>query len=238
MTLQNNWLFSTIECAGKAVTDTPRWRGNIITTGSVGTAQIVADVADELGMDAVNVLHVIHCTNKKILVHIKRGKNVNMELAGYNINLTGSFDGNDAAFDPDRNSLRVSAYAKPILRDCLRDITPRNVTQGLRATIFSIQDNVAHEEGVVTVASKVLVAGTNIYMDATADDEWCGLFTRQGELVARATVLRNDSGTADLAFDALPEDGDYTLIIFARNGAPKDRLPATARRAVKVRKAS
>jgi len=232
-----NWLFSTIQCTGKTVGESPRWRGRLITTGSVDAAQVVADVADTLGMDAINVLRVLRGTNDAILARVKRGESVNMELVGFNINLTGSFDGSDAAFDPNRNALRVNAYAKPILRDCLKGITPRNVTHGLRATIFSVQDNVAKEEGVITVASKVLVAGTNIYM-GDAEDEWCGLFTKKGELVVRANVLRNDSATADLSFDGLPADGDYTLTIFARNGAPEDRMPATARRAVKVRNAS
>ena len=234
----NNWLFTTVQCAGKTAGESPRWRGQLITIGSVGQAQVAADVADALGMDAINVLHVMRGTNKVILEHVRRGQTVNMELVGFNINLTGSFDGGDAPFDPERNALRVSAYAKTILRDCLKGVTPRNVTHGLKATIFSIQDNVAHEEGVITVASKILVAGTNIYMDAAAEDEWCGLFTKQGELAARANVLRNDSATADLSFDELPADGDYVLTIFARNGAPADRLPATARRIVKVRKAN
>ena len=236
--MKNNWLFNTVQCAGKVVGESPSWRGQVIKSGSVGSAQIVAEVADELGMDAINVLHVIRTTDKTILEHIKRAETVNMEMAGFNINIVGSFDGSDATFDLNRNVLRVSAYAKPVLRDCLKTVTPRNETHGLRATIVSVQDNVAHEEGVITVASKILVAGTNIYMDPANDDEWCGLFTKQGELAARANVLRNDGGIADVSFDELPEDGDYNFTIFARNGAPTDRMPATARRAVKVRKAS
>ena len=54
-----------------------------------------------------------------LLEHIKRAETVNMEMAGFNINIVGSFDGSDATFDLNRNVLRVSAYAKPVLRDCL-----------------------------------------------------------------------------------------------------------------------
>ncbi|MBR1588875.1 MAG: hypothetical protein IJ658_11190 [Kiritimatiellae bacterium] len=233
----SNWLFSTALCNGSLVGDTPTWQGRPILRSSVGTAQIVSDVADNLGMDPINVLRVQRGTDEAIVARIKRGQNVNMELVGYSIVLTGSFDGSDGTFDPERNMLRVSAYAKPILRDCLKGIVPRNVTQRLKATIFSVQDSVAHEEGVVTVPSVVLVAGTNIHMGPN-DDEWCGLFTKKGELAARATVLANDGGTANLSFGELPADGEYTLTIFARNGAPTDRQPAVARRAVIVRNAS
>ena len=237
MKTSNDWLFSTIPCAGPTIGDTPSWRGAVINKTSVGTAQIIADVADNLGMDPINVLRVQRGTDEAIVARVKRGHNVNMEIAGYTIGLTGTFDGSDGTFDPERNMLRVSAYTKPILRDCLKGIVPRNVTQGLKASIFSVQDSVAHEEGVVTVPSVVLVAGTNIHMGPN-DDEWCGLFTKKGELAARATVLANDGGTANLSFDELPADGEYTLTIFARNGAPTDRLPAVARRAVTVRNAS
>ena len=233
----SNWLFSTALCNGSLVGDTPTWQGRPILRSSVGTAQIIADVADNLGMDPMNVLRVQRGTDEAIVARVKRGHNVNMEIAGYTIGLTGTFDESDGTFDPERNMLRVSAYAKPILRDCLKGIVPRNVTQRLKATIFSVQDSVAHEEGVVTVASVVLVAGTNIHMGPN-DDEWCGLFTKKGELAARATVLANDGGTANLSFAELPEDGEYVLTIFARNGAPTDRLPAVARRTVTVRNAS
>ena len=236
MKTNGNWLFSTIPCAGPTVGDTPRWRGVIVNGRSVGTAQIVADVAEKLSMEPINVLRVMRGTDDAILARVQQGQNVNMELTGYSIGLTGSFDGSDDTFDPERNALRVSAYAKPILRDCLmaEGVIPRNVTHGLKATIFSVQDSVVHEEGVITVASIVLVAGTNIHMGPN-DDEWCGLFTKKGELAARATVLANDGGTANLSFAELPIDGEYYLTVFARNGAPADRMPAVARRAVTVR---
>lgn len=237
MNANSNWLFSTFPCNGSLVGDTPTWQGRPILRSSVGTAQIIADVAENLGMDPINVLRVQRGTDEAIVSHVKRGHNVNMEIAGYTIGLAGPFNGSDDTFDPERNMLRVSAYAKPILRDCLKGIVPRNVTQGLKATIFSVQDSAAHEEGVITVPSIVLVAGTNIHMGPN-DDEWCGLFTKKGELVMCATVLANDGGTANLSFAELPEDGEYVLTIFARNGAPMDRLPAVARRAVTVRNAS
>ena len=236
MKANGNWLFKTVPCNGSLVGETPQWQGQLVLRSSVGTAQIVADVAKNLSMEPINVLRVLRGTDDAILARVQQGQNVNMEMTGYRIGLTGSFDGSDDTFDPDRNSLRVSAYAKPILRDCLtaEGIVPRNVTHGLKASVFSVQDNVAHEEGVITVAATVLVAGINIYMGPN-DDEWCGLFTKKGELAARATVLANDGGTANLSFAALPADGDYYLTVFARNGAPVDRMPAVARRAVTVR---
>ena len=234
--MKSTLMFKTYKVVNEAIPGQSFWVARPVLGTSVGTAQIVADVAEKLSMEPINVLRVMRGTDDAILARVQQGQNVNMELTGYSIGLTGSFDGSDDTFDPERNALRVNAYAKPILRDCLmaEGIVPRNVTHGLKATVFSVQDSVAHEEGVITVASIVLVAGTNIHMGPN-DDEWCGLFTKKGELAARATVLANDGGTADLSFAELPSDGDYYLTVFARNGAPVDRMPAVARRAVTVR---
>ncbi len=237
MNENGQWLFSTTLCTRKPNTNKPLWQGWPILSSSAGTVQIMEDAAKKLGMDVLEVLRVQRSIDDAIIERLKRGQNVNMNLTGYRISLTGTFDGSDDSFDPKRNALQVGAYAKPPLHDCLSDITPRNVTHGLKATIFSVQDNVAAKEGVITVARKVLVAGTNICM-GNAEDEWCGLFTKKGKLVARANVLRNDSGIADLSFDALPADGNYYLTIFARNGASEDHRPATARYAVKVMSAN
>ena len=49
------------------------------------------------------------------------------------ITITGSFQRIDDGFDKSRNSLLVSAHARPFLRDCLSGITPRNVTNVLTA---------------------------------------------------------------------------------------------------------
>ena len=234
--MKSTLMFKTYKVVNEAIPGQSFWVARPVLGTSVGTAQIVADVAEKLSMEPINVLRVMRGTDDAILARVQQGQNVNMELTGYSIGLTGSFDGSDDTFDPERNALRVSAYAKPILRDCLmaEGVIPRNVTHGLKATIFSVQDSVVHEEGVITVASIVLVAGTNIHMGPN-DDEWCGLFTKKGELAARATVLANDGGTANLSFAELPIDGEYYLTVFARNGAPADRMPAVARRAVTVR---
>ena len=234
--MKSTLMFKTYKVVNEAIPGQSFWVARPVLGTSVGTAQIVADVAEKLSMEPINVLRVMRGTDDAILARVQQGQNVNMELTGYSIGLTGSFDGSDDTFDPERNALRVSAYAKPIMRDCLmaEGVIPRNVTHGLKATIFSVQDSVVHEEGVITVASIVLVAGTNIHMGPN-DDEWCGLFTKKGELAARATVLANDGGTANLSFAELPIDGEYYLTVFARNGAPADRMPAVARRAVTVR---
>ena len=232
----NNWLFSTMKCTSCIVGEEALWQGRVALGKSVGVGRIASDVGARLHMDPFNVLHVYRCTDEAILERIKQGYTVNMELVGYTIGMTGSLPYSDSDFNPDANALVVRAYAKPMLRDCLKGITPRNVTKGLKASIVSVMDNVALEEGVLTVASKVLVAGRNLFIGESAD-EWCRLLTKSGETVATPTVLANTGAALDLDFGELPEDGEYTLVVSARNGASTDLAPAIARKNVTVRRA-
>ena len=232
----NNWLFSTMKCPSRIVGEEVLWQGHIALGKSVGVGRIASDVGARLHMDPFNVLHVYRCTDEAILERMKQGYTVNMELVGYTIGMTGSLPYSDSDFNPDANALVVRAYAKPMLRDCLKGITPRNVTKGLKASIVSVMDNVALEEGVLTVASKVLVAGRNLFIGESAD-EWCRLLTKSGETVATPTVLANTGAALDLDFGELPEDGEYTLVVSARNGASTDYAPAVARKPITIRKA-
>ena len=232
----SSWLFNTQRCSSRIVGDEPLWQGHLNLGKSVGVGKIASDVGARLHMDPFNVLHVYRCTDEAILERVKQGFTVNTELVGYAIGMTGSLPYSDSDFDPDANALVVRAYAKPILRDCLKGIVPRNVTQGLKASIVSVMDNVAMEEGVVTVSSKVLVGGKNLLIGESAD-EWCRLLTKSGETAATPTILANTGATLDLEFGELPEDGEYVLVVSARNGASSDFAPALARKTITVRRA-
>ena len=231
--MKDNWEFNTTRCVGQAAGDTPLWQGRIALGKSVGIGRIASDVAERMHIDPFNVLHVYRCTDDEIVRKIRQGCTVNMELVGFSIQVTGSFATADADFDTSRNALVVGAYAKSRLKNCLADIIPHNTIQGLTASIISVQDNVALREGVITVASKVLVGGRNLLIGNNAD-EWCRLLTKTGEVAATPTVLANTGGTLDLDFGELPPDGEYTLVVSARNGASSDLAPAIARKAVTI----
>ena len=237
MNKPTDWPFDTSRCNGAGAGERQRWQGYLSLKKTVGTPEIAVDVAEGLNMDPYTVMGVYRFTDKALIHKIQDGYNVNLELVGFRIGMRGSLPYSDSPFDKDTNELRVSAYTKPPLRDCLAGITPRNTTKGLTASIVSIHDNVALEEGVITVPSKVLVAGKNLLMGSELD-EWCALLSKSGEIVARPTVLDNTGSTLDLDFGTLPEDGEYTLLVRARNNASTDFAPASARIAVTIRHAS
>ena len=233
----NVWPFSTTKCTGLPVELPPLWQGHIALKKSVGPEEIAAAVAAYMNGNPYTVLSVYRFTDMAIIEKLRQGYSVSMELVGFVSNLKGSFGSADAPFSRAKNSLTVSAYAKPQLRDCLNGVvTLRNSTLGLKGRIVSIQDNVAMIEGVVTVPSRILVGGSGLLI-GNLPDEFCHLQSKKGEVVLEPQILANTDGTLDLDFGTLPEDGEYTLVVSARSGASEDLAPAVSRIAVTVRRA-
>ena len=208
-------------------------------SGRAATSEeVAAIVAGKLRLSPSDLQYIYVKTGETVREIVTNGRNVNLDWVAFTISLTGSFDKCDSPFTAGRNVLMVRAHARPSLRDCLAGVTPRNATGGLKAAILTVMDNVAMEEGVITVPSKVLVAGNNILIDPTHDDEGVWLVDKNGDVAATPTVLSNDASLLDLGFGELPPDGSYALLVKARTGASTDFAPAVARRNVTVRKAN
>lgn len=229
-------IFNTFKATGvTAEGKDPYWIGKAVHRPTVNRAQIARRIAAERNVPVEDVLYLYRRTDELIRDMLAEGHNVNMESVGYSINLTGSFGSKDAPFDPNGNALEVSAYAKPIMRDCLKGrLTPRNATGGLKANIGSVTDDSAFLLNTITVPSRVLVVGMDILVTLGAADEGVWLFDRKGTLAATPEITANTVSTIDLDFGELPPDGEYTLVVKARSGASADYAPATARKAVTV----
>ena len=228
-------LFKTHKSPGLMIPgEVPYWVGKPILRSSLSYQQIARQIANERNMPVEDVLFIYRRTDEIIVQALQSGHNVNFDMVGYSINLTGRFDSKDDTFNLADNALLVSAYAKPIVRDCLKDITPRNVTGGLKASIGSVTDDHAYTVNVITVPSRVLVAGVDLLINTDNHDEGVWLFGKDGSLAATPTILANTISTIDLDFGELPPDGEYTLVVKARSGADVDYSPATARKTVTV----
>lgn len=230
-------MFKTHKVENEAMAEQPFWVAKPVLGASVEFGQVAQAVASSRGISVEDVLYVLRRTDEEVAEMLRSGRNVNLETVGFSINLKGKFDSKDDAFNGSRNALVVSAYAKSILRDCLKGVSLRNVTSGLKASVFSITDDQAFEENVVTAASRVLVAGVDIMIDAGNGDEGVWVLDGDGEIVLEPTVLANTVGSLDLDFGELPADGVYTLVVKARSGASTDYAPATARKTFTVRRA-
>lgn len=229
-------MFYTRKCKGVAIGDTPTWQGFAYANGTASPEEVAAAVAEGTRQSVSDVMYTNTKTGEAIRTILRSGRNVSLDWVAFVIALTGSFERLDSDFDADRNSLVVRAHARPFLRDCLADIIPRNVTNGLVAAVQSVIDSTASAEGIIRT-SAVYVAGYNILV-GDAPDEGVWLVAKDGTIAATPAIVANNAATMNLEFAELPEDGTYTLLVKARSGASLDFAPATAKRVVTVNTAS
>ena len=229
-------MYRTYKYSGAASAEEAGWVGRVLLNGTASSEQVAAAVAEQTGQSVSDVMYTNTKTGEAVRALLRSGYNVSLDWIAFQIVMTGKFDSVDSQFSHDRNSLLVRTHARSFLRDCLRDVTPRNVTNGLRASIQSVIDSAAKVESVITTPT-VYVAGLNILV-GDASDEGVWLVAKDGAVAAVPSITANTESTMDLAFDELPQDGDYTLVVKARSGASTDFAPAVARRKVTVRSAS
>ena len=239
MAKTNEWSFTPQKVGGVGAKTSPAWYGVPRLRPSVDINDTIGEVAEKTGLDPYKVLHVYAMRDEAVLNLLKGGHNVNTRLAGFTISMTGTLKNVDAEFDRSANAMEVSLHAKPLLRDCLAGVRPRNTVGHLSCNIGSIMDPVAREEGVLTTPDG-LMAGRSMKINPRNDDEYLHLLYRNGQLAAVPQLTANNTGTIDFSlaacFDAL-EDGEYVMELSARNGASADYAPAVARKAVIIRKA-
>ena len=232
--MKTQMLYQTQQGPELAPGSAPYWIGRVILGQTATPEEVAAAVAQKMRLAASDVLYAYVKTGETVREILQSGRNVSLDWVSFTISLTGSFEKSNSPFTPGQNALMVRSHTRSVLRDCLADVTPRNAEGGLKSAILSVMDNVLMQEGIVAVPSKVLVAGDNILIDPTHDDEGVWLLTKDGDVAATPAVLANDASTLDLDFGELPPDGTYTLVVKARTGASTDLAPAVARRAVTI----
>ena len=228
-------LYQTRKRSGIVTTGPLNWIGQIMTNGTASAEEVAAIVASSTRQSVSDVVYTNTKTGEAVRMLLRDGRNVSLDWVSFIITLTGAFENLDDGFERGRNSLVVRAHTRPFLRDCLAEITPRNVTNGPEASIQAVIDSAAQAEGIITTAT-VYVAGLNILVDENPD-EGVWIVAKDGSIAATPTITANTATTMDLSFGELPRDGAYTLVVKARSGASTDYAPAIARRNVTVQRA-
>ena len=217
--------------------DEELWNGQLLAVRSVEDAEFCAAVAERSRQSAADVKYLLSVANEVLLDFLRKGCHVNLANVGFALSLTGKFPSKDAAADPVRNAVRVTAHAKPSLANAisLSSLNLENQTPSLVARIFSVMDATLRQDGVIADASQVLITGEGLRVDPAAGDEGVWLEDASGDRVAQGTVLENDAASLDCSFAELPPAGSYRIAVQARNGASPTLAPACVRKSVEIK---
>ena len=143
--------------------------------------------------------------------------------------IDGSFDSEDAEFDPERNSLYVGATLSQSLRDRVAGIVPDSSGEDAGGTVKMdrIYDLESQTRGVISGTSPFRISGRNLTVP-DAEDESLALYAKDGVTkVTDITVTETDGGqliTCQLAATVSVPKGTYKVRIASHGLDPTDPL--------------
>ena len=143
--------------------------------------------------------------------------------------ISGSFDSEDADFDPARNALMVESAVTRSLQGQIDRETPYydGADESVDIKMNSIFDMESMERGVLRGGKNVRIAGANLHVPAL-EDEALELWSRDGsQKVADFEVIANDGGqliTVRLAAAATVPKGKYRIRLASHGLDPTSPL--------------
>ena len=129
----------------------------------------------------------------------------------------GAFDGLAGPWVKGRNYLAVKAVSIDPFKTLLAAIVPVNNTEGSSPVINTVLDETTMVYDVITGTDVFSIAGAELALDTTKDDEYVALVNAQGaetKCVVDFSDLQNVKAHLESALPA----GQYTLKVYTRSG--------------------
>ena len=225
----NKVTFSNTKIAGALARDGKNWQSHVNAAGSVSTVEIAAEIAANTKDSASYIEHVLAETGKKAATHLANGERVVLNGFG-RIELTGegSFDSEDAAWDPTRNAIGLTFIPTAAVRDAIREIVPENTLKPVSIQLLGLQDAETFEQKILVAGHTAMGQGKGLSVTAANADEGVFLIPSEGAEI-RCPVSASTAGTFDATVPAETAEGVYTLEFRGRAGQDTNRQLVTVR---------
>ena len=216
--------------------NSPCYTAHIKHNGTVSSDDFIKRLAERSGEERERVRFIWELAQNELARQLAAGKRIELEAISAGIAVAGSFDSANATWNPEKNKLVPFINAKGELKNALADLETENITEGAKPTILSVLDAVAEIEAYLTGSGecRVYISGKDLAVNSSAEDEGVWLEDTKGVVAATGTVTESDSSTVNCSFDALPDDGDYKLVVATRGGMGAEFGVALAKKSVKV----
>lgn len=191
-----------------------------VITGSLHNAEI-ADriVAKRTEYRKETIVNILDLADQEKVAAIAEGKSVVDGVGQYLISITGSFEGENAAFDPEKHKLGVAYTQGKLMRDTLKSVTVKTQPATTGPIINDLVDSTTGEQNLVlTPSGPVVITGSNIKV--AGDDPSVGIYLTpsEGAAVKAGLLVHNNPSSITFMLPALA-DGEYTLSLTTQYGA-------------------
>lgn len=192
-----------------------------VVTGSLHNSEI-ADriVAKRTEYRKETIVNILDLADLEKVNAIAEGKSVVDGVGQYLVNVSGSFDGEKAPFNPAVHKLGVSYMPGKLLRDTLKNnvvVSTQAATTG--PVINDIVDTTTGEKNLLLTSSgPAVISGVNIKV--AGDDPTNGIYLTPAEGEAKKVTLLIHNNPSQITF-MLPAlaDGEYKLSLTTQYSA-------------------
>ena len=129
----------------------------------------------------------------------------------------GAFEGLAGPWVRGRNVLMVNAVEMEPFKTVLAAVVPENNTEGAKPVINTILDETTRVYDEITGTDVFSIAGAELALDATKDDEYVALVSAQG-VETKAEIAFSDLQNVKAHLAAALPAGEYTLKVYTRSG--------------------
>ena len=195
------------------------YMGKVAITGSLRNADIARRIVEKrTEYRPETIQNILDLADEEKIIALTEGKSCVDGVGQLLLRVSGSFDGEQAPFDPEKHSLDVSFTRGKTLRERLAKVTVATRAASGSMVVNSVFDPMSGEtNGRITPASNLIISGVNIKIEG--DDPACGvlLTPAEGEPVKPRLVTHNNPSELTILLPDMAE-GEYTLSVTTQYG--------------------
>ena len=229
-----NARFATVKGQSETFGTAPFYVGIIQCERVASTRETLAILSERTGFEVAKIRSLFLALAKIIRFYAGRGVFVTLDgVTAFRILCKGGFQNVTGPWVKGVNVLQIASCELNPFKSVLADLTPANVTEGLKPVINTVMDLVTKEYDEIVGTNEFSVDGYNLALDEAQVDEFVGIRASDGTFV-KAEITYSDLGQVKAKFAEAPEAGTYTLVVSTRCGLGSEFGVVTAERKVSV----
>lgn len=229
-----NARFATVKGQSETFGTAPFYVGIIQCERVASSRETLAILSERTGFEVAKIRSLFLALAKIIRAYAGKGVFVTLDgVTAFRILCKGGFQNVTGPWVKGVNILQIASCELNPFKSVLADLTPSNVTEGLKPVINTVMDLVTKEYDVIAGTNEFSVDGYNLALDETREDEFVGIRAPDGTFT-KAEVTYSDLGQTKAKFTEAPEAGTYTLVVATRCGLGTEFGVVTAERKVSV----
>lgn len=229
-----NARFATVKGQSETFGTAPFYVGIIQCERVASSRETLAILSERTGFEVAKIRSLFLALAKIIRAYAGKGVFVTLDgVTAFRILCKGGFQNVTGPWVKGVNILQIASCELNPFKSVLADLTPSNVTEGLKPVINTVMDLVTKEYDVIAGTNEFSVDGYNLALDEAREDEFVGIRASDGTFT-KAEVTYSDLGQTKAKFTEAPEAGTYTLVVATRCGLGTEFGVVTAERKVSV----